>query len=176
MEQSPTVVSELTGSLCCTLLDRRSSVPLGGARITCVGRDNRVTQFDADRVGRFTTTLREGAYDLVISARGYLSLLVRGVGVLGGHKQLMTRALVPGEGEKPECEPATALGGYVTDHAYRTRRSVFIALRVAERVRPHHHRQRTPRRSRTRYGREREGLRPPRHADQAIVSYRHDRL
>lgn len=115
MEDASSTVSELSGSLCCTLLDRRSSVPLSGARITCIGRDNRMTRFDADRGGRFTTTLREGAYDLVISARGYLSLLVRGVGVLGGHNQMMTRALVPGQGDTPECEPATALGGYITD-------------------------------------------------------------
>lgn len=115
MDQETATVAEGTGSLSCTLLDRRSSVPLYGARITCVGRDNRITRFDADRVGRFTTTLPQGVYDLVISARGYLSLLVRGVGVLAGHHQTLTRALVPGQGDDPDHEPATALGGYVTD-------------------------------------------------------------
>ncbi len=128
MEDSPTALSPLTGSLSCTLLDRRSSAPLSGARITCVGRDNRVCLFDADRVGRFTTTLPEGVYDFVISARGYLSLLVRGVGVLGGHTQTMTRALVPGEGQNPECEPATALGGYVTDRFRRPVANVSIHI------------------------------------------------
>jgi hypothetical protein len=115
MEERDIAVAEQTGSLCCTLLDRRSSVALSGARITCVGRDNRITRHDADRLGRFTTKLPQGVYDLVISARGYLSLLVRGVGVLGGHDQVVTRALVPGEGNSAESEPATAIGGYITD-------------------------------------------------------------
>jgi hypothetical protein len=119
---------ELSGSLCCTLLDRRSSVPLSGARITCIGRDNRVTRFDADRSGRFTTTMPQGVYDLVISARGYLSLLVRGVGVLAGHRQLVTRALIPGEGEDCEREPAAALGGYITDRLGRPVANVAIHL------------------------------------------------
>jgi hypothetical protein len=44
-----------------------------------------------------------------------LSLFVRGVGVLAGHDQVLTRALVPGEGDDPDGEQATALGGYVTD-------------------------------------------------------------
>jgi hypothetical protein len=115
VEDRQIAVSQLTGSLCCTLLDRRSSVPLFGARITCVGRDGRITRFDADRQGRFITTQQQGVYDLVISARGYLSLLVRGVGVLAGHHQLVTRALIPGDGEDPERDPATAIGGYVSD-------------------------------------------------------------
>jgi hypothetical protein len=125
-------ISEQTGSFCCTLLDRRSSVPLHGARITCVGRDNRITRFDADRAGRFTTTLPQGVYDLVISARGYLSLLVRGVGVLAGHHQLVTRALVPGEGDDSETAPSTAVGGYVTDRFGRPVGNVTIHL-TAER-------------------------------------------
>ncbi len=115
MEQSPSPDDALTGSLCLTLLDRRSSAALGGARTTCVWRDNRMTRFDADRFGRFTARMPQGAYDLVISARGYLSLFVRGVGVLAGHDQVLTRALVPGEGDDPDGEQATALGGYVTD-------------------------------------------------------------
>jgi hypothetical protein len=128
MEQRQLAASESTGSLCCTLLDRRSSIPLGGARITCVGRDNRVTRFDADRFGRFSSTMPEGVYDLVISARGYLSLLVRGVGVLAGHNQLVTRALVPGEGEDCEHEPAAALGGYITDRFGRPVANVTIHI------------------------------------------------
>jgi len=115
MVQPEIAKAELIGSLCCTLLDRRSSVPLTGARITCVSRDNRMTRFDADRAGSFTTKLPQGVYDLVISARGYLSLLIRGIGVLGGHHHILSRALVPGEGEPPQCDPATAIGGYLTD-------------------------------------------------------------
>lgn len=72
------------GSLLCTLLDRRSSVPLSGARITCVWREGQVSQMDSDSRGNFSAELPQGVYDLVISARGYLSLLVRGVGVLNG--------------------------------------------------------------------------------------------
>jgi hypothetical protein len=128
MEERLPAVSEQTGSLCCTLLDRRSSVPLCGARITCVGSDHRVLRFDADRFGRFTTTVPQGVYDLVISARGYLSLLVRGVGVLAGHRQFVTRALVPGEGDDCEHEPAAALGGYITDRFGRPVANVTIHI------------------------------------------------
>ncbi len=96
-------------------MDRRSSIALHDARINLIGRDNRVMRFDADRNGQFGTRLPEGVYDLVISARGYLSLLLRGVGVLAGHHHNLTRALVPGEGKHPESFPATAIGGYITD-------------------------------------------------------------
>jgi hypothetical protein len=114
------------GSLRCTLLDRRSSVPLAGARITCVGRDGRVSLMDSDERGNFQAAMPQGVYDLVISARGYLSLLVRGVGVLGGYHQQLTRALVPGEGQTAEGEPATALGGFVTDRLGRPVGNVTI--------------------------------------------------
>lgn len=119
---------DLTGSLSCTLLDRRSSVPLNGARITCVWRDNRVTRFDADRFGRFTTRMPQGSYDLVISARGYLSLLVRGIGILAGHRHVVTRALIPGEGSDPDADPATALGGYITNRLGRGVGNVTVQL------------------------------------------------
>jgi hypothetical protein len=132
MEAPQPVVPELTGILCCTLLDRRSSVPLSGARITCVGRENRIARFDADRFGRFTTTLPQGVYDLVISARGYLSLLVRGVGVLGGYRQAVTRALVPGQGEDSEREPAAALGGYITDRLGRPVGNVSVQINAID--------------------------------------------
>ena len=104
------------GTLRCTLLDRRSSAPLRGARVMCVGRDGRVSAFDADDAGRFETVLPQGVYDLVVSARGYLSLTVRGVGMLVGHEHAITRGLVPGEaGRGAEAEPATAIAGYVVD-------------------------------------------------------------
>lgn len=128
MEDRQIAVADQAGSFCCTLLDRRSSVPLTGARVTCVGRDNRMMRYDADRFGRFTTRLPQGVYDLVISARGYLSLIIRGVGVLSGHQQIVTRALVPGQGEGSECEPATALGGYITDRLGRPVSNVTIHL------------------------------------------------
>jgi len=104
------------GTLRCTLLDRRSSVPLSGARAMCVGRDGRASVFDADPRGAFEKALPQGVYDLVISAHGYLSLTVRGVGVLAGYCQALTRALVPGEeGQTADDQPATAIAGYVVD-------------------------------------------------------------
>ena len=134
MEQVESTSGEQTGSLCCTLVDRRSSVPLGGARITCVWRDNRITRYDADRLGRFTSRMPQGVYDLVISARGYLSLLVRGVGVLAGHDQMVTRALVPGEGSDPESPAATAIGGYLTNRLGRpvSNVNIHIAAQVGD--------------------------------------------
>ena len=130
MEQTRSAPEDLTGLLSFTLLDRRSSVPLHGARINCIGRDNRVMRYDADRSGRFTTKLPQGAYDLVISARGYLSLLVRGVGVLAGHHQAVTRALIPGDGDDPQGEPATAIGGFITDRFGRSVEGVNIKLKA----------------------------------------------
>ncbi|MEA2663669.1 MAG: Carboxypeptidase regulatory-like domain [Candidatus Eremiobacteraeota bacterium] len=103
------------GTLRCTLLDRRSSLPLGGARAMCVGRGGRISVLDADLRGAFEASLPEGVYDLVVSARGYLSLTVRGVGVLGGYAQTVTHGLVPGSGVPLEAEPATAVAGYVVD-------------------------------------------------------------
>lgn len=94
----------------------------------CIGRDNRAIRFDADRFGRFTSTLPEGVYDLVISARGYLSLLVRGVGVLAGHRHQVTRALIPGEGDDCDHEPAGALGGFITDRFGRPVTNVTIHI------------------------------------------------
>jgi hypothetical protein len=126
MDARITAVGEQTGSILMTLLDRRSSVPLAGARINCVWREGRISRLDADDKGHFRTTLPQGVYDLVISARGYLSLLVRGIGVLGGYNQHLTRALVPGEGQAPEGDPATAIGGFVTDRLGRPVSNVTI--------------------------------------------------
>jgi hypothetical protein len=119
-------VEETFGTLHCTLLDRRSSARLGGARVTCVWRDERVSALSADEQGAFVTQLPEGVYDLVISARGYLSLFVRGIGVLGGYRQAIVRGLVPGEGLPLDGEPSTAIAGYVCDRIGRTVPDVAI--------------------------------------------------
>jgi hypothetical protein len=103
------------GTLRCTLLDRRSSAPLGGARVSCIWRDQRVSTFKSDDEGAFDALLPEGVYDLVISAHGYLSLFIRGVGVLAGYHQVIVRGLIPGEGQTLEGEPSTAIAGYVRD-------------------------------------------------------------
>jgi carboxypeptidase family protein len=109
------VVRVSFGTLHCTLLDRRSSVPLAGARVTCVWRNERVSVINADERGSFTAELPEGVYDLVISARNYLSLFVRGVGVLAGYRQSLVRGLIPGEGQPLDGEPSTAIAGFVRD-------------------------------------------------------------
>ncbi len=103
------------GTLRCTLLDRRSSLPLAGARAMCVGRGGRISVLDADQQGTFEALLPEGVYDIVVSARGYLSLTVRGVGVLARYAQVITHGLVPGSGVALEAAPATAIAGYVVD-------------------------------------------------------------
>ena len=101
------------GTLICTLVDRRSSIPLSDARITCVTGEG-VLQVDADSRGEFKASFPEGVYELVISSRGELSLTLRGVGVLAGHTQRITRAFVPG-GDGEEGRPLSAMGGYLVD-------------------------------------------------------------
>jgi hypothetical protein len=128
MEAGPEAIREPSGSLMCTLLDRRSSVPLSGARITCVWRDNRISLLDSDPGGNFSAALPPGVYDLMISARGYLSLIVRGVGILPGHALHVVRALVPGEGTDLEAVPATAVGGFITDRLGRGVSNVTVHL------------------------------------------------
>ena len=125
-------VDDTFGTLQCTLLDRRSSAPLDGARVSCIWRDQRVQVFDADRQGGFVAQLPQGVYDLVISARGYLSLFVRGVGVLGGYQQALVRGLVPGEGQQLEGEPSTAIAGYVRDRIGRAVPDVAIHVNTEQ--------------------------------------------
>ncbi len=105
--------AEAYGTLFCTLVDRRSSVPLSDARITCVIGGG-IVQVDADSRGEFKASFPEGVYELVISSRGELSLTLRGVGVLAGHTQRITRAFVPGE-DTDEGLPSSAMGGYLVD-------------------------------------------------------------
>ncbi len=81
----------------------------------CVGRGGRISVFDADARGTFQAVLPEGVYDILVSARGYLSLTVRGVGVLARYTQDVTHGLIPGTGVALEAEPATAVAGYVVD-------------------------------------------------------------
>jgi hypothetical protein len=101
------------GMLYCTLVDRRSSVPLSDARVTCVVGGG-IVQVDTDARGEFRANFPEGAYELIISSRGELSLTLRGIGILAGHTQHILRALVPGE-ETAEGQPSSAMGGYLVD-------------------------------------------------------------
>jgi len=107
------VAHEGPGTLICTLIDRRSSVPLSDARVTCVIGAG-IVQVDVDNRGEFRAEFPQGVFDLVISARGELSLTLRGIGVLAGHTQHMTRAFIPGD-DKGLGGSASAIGGYLTD-------------------------------------------------------------
>jgi hypothetical protein len=102
------------GTLICTLVDRRSSVPLSDSRVTCVIGGG-IVQVDVNQQGEFRAEFPEGVFDLVISSRGELSLTLRGVGILSGHTQRMLRAFVPGEDDSDDGVPASAIGGYLTD-------------------------------------------------------------
>lgn len=103
------------GTLICTLVDRRSSVPFADARISCVVAPGKLVQVDADSRGEFRADVPQGVYELVISARGELALILRGIGVLAGHTQYMTRAFIPGEEDPSEGDPSSAIGGYLVD-------------------------------------------------------------
>jgi hypothetical protein len=111
---TPATAPELPGTLFCTLVDRRSSVPLSDARVTCVIGGG-IVQVDVDSHGEFRADFPQGVFDLVISARGELSLTLRGIGVLAGHTQRILRAFVPGEDDGHDGVPASAIGGYLTD-------------------------------------------------------------
>ena len=106
--------AEPPGTLLCTLVDRRSSVPLSDARVTCVIGGG-IVQVDVDTRGEFRADFPQGVFDLVISAHGELSLTLRGVGILAGHTQRITRAFIPGEDDGNDGVPASAIGGYLTD-------------------------------------------------------------
>jgi hypothetical protein len=105
---SPTV-----GILHCHLIDRRTSAPLANAHVTCVA-GSRIAQLETDSRGRFTSDFPEGVYDILISARGELSLMLRGIGVLANHEQHLTRALIPGDPTQ-SIAAASAIGGFITD-------------------------------------------------------------
>jgi hypothetical protein len=118
------------GTLFCTLVDRRSSVPLSDARITFVVGGG-IVQVDTDSRGEFKAIFPEGVYELIVSSRGELSLTLRGVGVLAGHTQHITRALIPGE-ETGEGQPSSAMGGYLIDRLGKPLPDAAITAMSAE--------------------------------------------
>lgn len=81
----------------------------------CIWPDKRMSSISTNAQGRAALEVPEGSYDLVVSAKGYLSMLIRGVGVLGGHKTEIMRGLIPGQGHGEDEIPSTAVGGYVRD-------------------------------------------------------------
>jgi len=117
------------GTLAGKLIDKRSSLPLVGARLSIVGHDGRATFAATNGAGEFKIALPEGTYDLAISARGYLSMLVRGIGVLGEHRSEMVRGLVPGEGADAHSEPTTSIGGYARDRLGDPIANLIVELR-----------------------------------------------
>jgi hypothetical protein len=102
------------GTLICNLVDRRSSVPFNDARVTCVFSGG-IIQVDVDQRGEFRADFPQGVFELVISARGEIGLTMRGVGILAGHTQQITRAFIPGDDDGFDGVPASAIGGYLTD-------------------------------------------------------------
>jgi hypothetical protein len=125
------VMADSTGILFCTLVDRRSSVPLSDARITFVVGGG-IVQVDTDSRGEFKAIFPEGVYELIISSRGELSLTLRGVGVLAGYTQHIMRALTPGE-ETSEGQPSSAMGGYLVDRLGKPLPEAAITAVAADR-------------------------------------------
>jgi hypothetical protein len=119
-----------TGMLVCTLVDRRSSIPLSDARITCVVGGG-IIQVDADARGEFRAAFPEGVYEIIVSARGELSLTLRGVGILAGHTEHITRAFVPGD-DTDEGEPSSAMGGYLVDRLGKALPDAAITATAAD--------------------------------------------
>jgi hypothetical protein len=123
--------ADTTGILFCTLVDRRSSVPLSDARVTFVIGGG-IVQVDTDTRGEFKAIFPEGVYELIISARGELSLTLRGIGVLAGYTQHIMRALTPGE-ETGEGAPSSAMGGYLVDRLGKPLPEAAITAVAADR-------------------------------------------
>jgi hypothetical protein len=123
--------ADTTGILFCTLVDRRSSVPLSDARVTFVIGGG-IVQVDTDTRGEFKAIFPEGVYELIISARGELSLTLRGIGVLAGYTQHILRALTPGE-ETAEGAPSSAMGGYLVDRLGKPLAEAAITAVAADR-------------------------------------------
>ena len=123
--------ADSTGTLFCTLVDRRSSIPLADARITFVVSGG-IVQVDTDSRGEFKAIFPEGVYELIISSRGELSLTLRGVGVLAGNTQHIMRSLIPGE-ETAEGQPSSAMGGYLVDRLGKPLPEAAITAVAADR-------------------------------------------
>ena len=117
------------GILHCHLIDRRTSAPLANAHVTCVA-GSRIAQLETDSRGRFTSDFPEGVYDILISARGELSLMLRGIGVLANHEQHLTRALIPGDPTQ-SIAAASAIGGFITDRLDHPVERVAVTVRNA---------------------------------------------
>ena len=103
-----------TTGLDVVVIDRRSSIPLGSAVINVVRDEAHLTTEHADVHGRVSVDLPEGAFDVMVSAGGYVASLFRGVGVLAGQRVEIVRALGAGEGRVEE-PPAGAIGGRCLD-------------------------------------------------------------
>jgi|SRR5579872_1258509 len=95
------------------IVDRRSAIPITGVVVNIL-HDTQLLTEQTDVRGRISVDIPEGAYDVMIQASGYTPTLLRGVGVLGGQRVEMLRALSPGA-DRLEEAPAGAIGGVCTD-------------------------------------------------------------
>ena len=119
------VGSHNTTGLDLQIVDRRSSVPLTSVVINIVLDAKRLMTEHTDVHGRVSVDLPEGAYDVMILAGGYTSTLIRGVGVLEGHRVDLIRGLAPGNG-KLEEKPAGAIGGVCVDRLSQPLMNIIV--------------------------------------------------
>ena len=70
---------------------------------------------NTDESGEIWLSLPEGIYDVVLHARGYLTVALRGIAILAGGTSLMIRALVAGDGMPSVAPAAGAIAGRVLD-------------------------------------------------------------
>ena len=106
------------------IVDRRSAIPITGVIVNIVCDAHLLTEH-TDVHGRISVDIPEGAYDVMIQASGYTPTLLRGVGVLGGQRVEMLRALSPGN-ERLEEAPAGAIGGVCSDRLDRPLVNVIV--------------------------------------------------
>ena len=106
------------------IVDRRSAIPITGVIVNILCEEHLLTEH-TDVHGRISVDIPQGAYDVMIQARGYTPTLLRGVGVLGGQRVEMLRALSPGN-ECLEEAPAGAIGGVCWDRLDRPLVNVIV--------------------------------------------------
>lgn len=107
------------------IVDRRSSVPLTSVVVNIVVDATHLLTEHTDVRGRVSADLAEGAYDVMIMHGGYTATLIRGVGVLDGHRVELVRGLEPGNG-KLEEKPAGAIGGICYDRLSQPLMNIIV--------------------------------------------------
>jgi len=113
------------------LLDRRSSIPLATAVVNLLSHD-RLTTAQADVHGKISLDLPEGSYDLMVAAKGYMSALFRGLGVVDGRRVEVIRGLDPGGGRSIEELPAGSIGGLIIDRLDQPVTNIIVQAASAQ--------------------------------------------